>query len=103
MSGIVGMLLGSVLPTTGIALGASGAVFGLLAVAVVLVFRPDLVDRDQRLRWGLLICLVAAVFTSFLPGVSLAGHAGGLIGGFLVALFTGRRSPRSMSQRGNDR
>jgi len=85
-SGIAGMLLGQFLPTTGIAVGASGAVFGLLAAAVVLVFRSDDAqrERDRRLRPVLLACLVVAVLTSFLPGISLAGHVGGLIGGALV-------------------
>jgi len=86
-SGIAGMLLGPFLPTTGIAVGASGAVFGLLAAAaVVLVFRSDDAqrERDRRLRPVLLACLVVAALTSFLPGISLAGHVGGLIGGALV-------------------
>src|SRR5436190_7352843 len=37
VSGIVGMLLGPVLPTTGVAVGASGAVCGLLAAALMLI------------------------------------------------------------------
>jgi len=86
MSGIAGMLLGPFLPTTGVAVGASGAVFALLAAAVVLVFRSDDAqrERDRRLRPVLLACLVVAALTSFLPGISLAGHVGGLIGGALV-------------------
>jgi rhomboid protease GluP len=93
MSGIAGMLLGSFLRTTGIALGASGAIFGLLAAVLVLVFRSDPAQRkrDRRLRGALLVCLIAAVVTSFLPGVSLAGHIGGLVGGFFVVPFVGRR------------
>ena len=80
------MLLGPVLPTTGIAVGASGAVFGLLAAAVLLVFRSDAAERyrDRRLRVALLTCLVVGTVISFLPGVSLAGHLGGLLGGLLI-------------------
>jgi rhomboid protease GluP len=87
MSGIAGMLLGSVLATTGIAVGASGAVFGLLAAALVLAFRSDTADRERnrRLRLTLLVCVVAAAAVSVLPGVSLAGHMGGFVGGLLVA------------------
>jgi membrane associated rhomboid family serine protease len=80
-SGIAGMLLGPLLPTTGVALGASGAVCGLLAAAVILVFRRD---ADRRLRVPLMICLAGVVVISLLPGVSLAGHAGGLLGGALA-------------------
>jgi membrane associated rhomboid family serine protease len=83
MSGVAGMLLGPFLPTSGIAVGASGAVFGLLAAAVILVFRPRS-ERDRRLRSILSACLVAAAVTSFLPNVSLAGHVGGLLGGLVV-------------------
>jgi len=52
----------------------------------VLVFRSDDAqrERDRRLRPVLLACLVVAALTSFLPGISLAGHVGGLIGGALV-------------------
>ncbi|HEY3157331.1 MAG TPA: rhomboid family intramembrane serine protease, partial [Vicinamibacterales bacterium] len=73
-SGIAGMLLGSQLPTTGVAVGASGAVCGLLAAAVIVAHRRD---ADRRLRLPLLTCLAAVVATSVLPGVSLAGHLGG--------------------------
>src|SRR5436190_15277534 len=40
-SGVAGMLLGPLLPTTGVAVGASGAVCGLLAAALMLTFRHD--------------------------------------------------------------
>src|SRR5436189_4057578 len=38
-SGVAGMLLGPLLPTTGVAVGASGAVCGLLAAALMMTFR----------------------------------------------------------------
>jgi rhomboid protease GluP len=87
MSGVAGMLLGPFLPTTGVAVGASGAIFGLLAAALVITFRDDgkKGERNRRLRLVLTSCLIAGVVISFLPGVSLAGHIGGLAGGALVA------------------
>jgi rhomboid protease GluP len=94
MSGIAGMVLGAVLPTTGIAVGASGAVFGLLAAAVVVVFRSN-AEQDRRLRMALATALIVAVGISVLPGVSLAGHAGGLVGGASVALVARRRCRRT--------
>ena len=87
-SGIAGMLLGPLLPTTGVAIGASGAVCGLLAAALLLAFRGTpgrMSDADRRLRRALVICLVAVVAISLAPGVSLAGHLGGLAGGALMA------------------
>ena len=80
-SGIAGMLLGPVLPTTGVAVGASGAVCGLLAAALMLAFRRN---ADRGLRMPLVLCLAVVVAISLLPGVSLAGHLGGLIGGAIA-------------------
>jgi rhomboid protease GluP len=91
-SGAAGMLLGPYLPTTGIVIGASGAVSGLLAVALMLAFRKQslqLSEGDQRLRRPLLICFVAVIGISLVPGISFAGHLGGFAGGALMAsMFT---------------
>lgn len=58
--------------------GASAAIYGLLGgMAVVLL------ARRQDLR-GLLTLLAINVVISFLPGVSLLGHLGGLVAGFLA-------------------
>jgi rhomboid protease GluP len=88
-SGIAGMLLGPFLPTTGIAVGASGAVCGLLAAALILVFRmkPVQGEADRRLRMPLVIASIAAVAVSLVPGVSLAGHLGGFVGGALMVII----------------
>jgi membrane associated rhomboid family serine protease len=59
--------------------GASAAIYGLLGALGVLM----LVGRED-LR-GLLTLLAINVFISFLPGVSLLGHLGGLVAGALVA------------------
>jgi membrane associated rhomboid family serine protease len=86
VSGIAGMSLGSVLPTTGIAIGASGAIYGLLAASLTLLRRsPAAATGDRRLRRALIYALFVAVIISFVPGVSLAGHIGGFIGGAIVA------------------
>jgi membrane associated rhomboid family serine protease len=70
--------------------GASAAIYGLLGALGVLM----LVQR-QDLR-GLLTLLLINVFISFLPGVSLLGHLGGLVAGALttgVLVLTRRRRP----------
>jgi membrane associated rhomboid family serine protease len=69
--------------------GASTAIYGMLgALGVVLV------ARKQDLR-GLLTLLAINLFISFLPGVSLIGHLGGLVTGALTAgiLVLARRRP----------
>jgi membrane associated rhomboid family serine protease len=68
--------------------GASTAIYGLLGALGVLMLA-----RKQDLR-GLLTLLAINVLISFLPGVSLVGHFGGLIAGAGVAgllLLTRRR------------
>src|SRR5689334_20212918 len=84
-SGVAGMLLGPILPTTGVAVGASGAVCGLLVASLILVSRSTTsTTADRPLRRALTIVFVAVVAISFVPGVSLAGHLGGFIGGALA-------------------
>lgn len=73
-------------PKPGTSLGASGAIFGLLTCALVLIHRPSAArfaqaDWVPRLLWGI---LVGGLATSFLTGVSLAGHAGGAVLGALL-------------------
>jgi membrane associated rhomboid family serine protease len=69
--------------------GASTAVYGLMGGLGVL-----LLVRRQEIR-GLLTLLAINVFISFLPGVSLLGHLGGLVAGTLTAgvLLLTRRRP----------
>jgi membrane associated rhomboid family serine protease len=69
--------------------GASGAIYGLLGA-----FGVVLVRQKQDLR-GLLTLLAINLVISFLPGVSLLGHLGGLVAGAATAavlLWAGRRT-----------
>jgi membrane associated rhomboid family serine protease len=69
--------------------GASGAIYGLLGA-----FGVVLVKQKQDLR-GLLTLLAINLVISFLPGVSLLGHLGGLVAGAATAavlLWAGRRT-----------
>jgi membrane associated rhomboid family serine protease len=70
--------------------GASAAIYGLLGALGVLM----LANR-QDLR-GLLTLLAINVFISFLPGISLLGHLGGLVIGAVTAgilVLTRRKQP----------
>ena len=55
--------------------GASTAIYGLLGALGVLM-----IARRQDLR-GLLTLLAINIVISFLPGISLLGHLGGLVAG----------------------
>jgi membrane associated rhomboid family serine protease len=91
VSGLAGsagaLILSSGRPTV----GASGAIFGIMGAALVLEARRIWVFGGQAL--GLVVINLA--FTFAIPGISIGGHIGGLIGGALCALaFSSlRRSP----------
>jgi membrane associated rhomboid family serine protease len=78
-------------PKMGATVGASGGIFGLLGAALVIFYRRDSTPSD-RLRTWLWIALLAGLTISFLPGISMAGHIGGLIGGIFMASVVKQRS-----------
>lgn len=76
-------------------LGASGAIFGLFGgfIIIALMYGKDF---PQEMRKGLFgwipRMLILNLAISLLPGISLAGHAGGLVGGMLIGAII-LRSP----------
>mgnify|MGYP002626160451 CR=1 FL=1 len=84
VSGILGNLAVVLFadPNT-VAAGASGSIFGLLGAAALLffAFRQDPGIRSQL--QGLLIMLAINVVNSFIPGISMEAHFGGLAGGLI--------------------
>jgi len=86
LAGSFGALL---LTSTGLTLGASGAVFGLMAAAAIVMHSRGISLMESGI--GVWIAL-NLVFTFAIPGISIGGHLGGLVGGALVALilFHGR-------------
>jgi len=86
-SAAVILLFHNLHPKAGATVGASGGIFGLLAAALIISHRHGAgsLDRESRLRTWLWIALLVGLGISFLPGISMAGHVGGLIGGTLLA------------------
>jgi rhomboid protease GluP len=86
-SAAVILLFHNLYPKAGATVGASGGIFGLLAAALFISYRHSAgaLDRDSRLRTWLWIAFLAGLSISLLPGISMAGHVGGLIGGTLLA------------------
>ncbi|UDY37146.1 rhomboid family intramembrane serine protease [Dermatobacter hominis] len=76
-----------------IAVGASGAIFGLLGALVVLQL------RSRQNPWntgvgGLLV--INLVITFLVPGISIGGHIGGMVAGALAGLLvTPEQGPRT--------
>ncbi|HET8592959.1 MAG TPA: rhomboid family intramembrane serine protease [Solirubrobacterales bacterium] len=79
LGGAVGALLIDPNATT---VGASGAIFGLMA-AVIVVARGRGIEEVAS-QFGLFVVL-NLVLTFSIPGISVGGHIGGLIGGGLAA------------------
>ena len=70
-------------PKEGATVGASGGAFGLLGAALIISARENDDVLTQKWLW---IVAVAGFGVSLLPNISMAGHVGGFIGGFLTAL-----------------
>lgn len=88
MGGALGVM---VLDPDALTVGASGAVFGLMGGAVA-VFRSRGINIMQT-GLGATI-LLNLVFTFAIPGISIGGHVGGLIVGFLAGWILTDIGPR---------
>jgi membrane associated rhomboid family serine protease len=81
---IAGSLGALIADPNSVTVGASGAIFGLMA-AVIVVARGRGIDQLAS-QFGLFVVL-NLVLTFSIPGISVGGHIGGLIGGALAALL----------------
>ncbi len=90
VSGSLGVLI---LDPNGFTVGASGAVFGLMGVAVA-VFRARGISAFDTGLGGTILINLFITFT--IPGISIGGHVGGLIGGFLAGWILVDVGPRHL-------
>ena len=81
-SGLAGSAGALIWSPNALTVGASGAIWGLMGAALVLEARRIWVFGGQAM--GLVV--INLLFTVLVPGVSIGGHIGGLIGGALCAL-----------------
>ena len=85
---LVSLLAGSfgalLLQPTGFTIGASGAVFGMMSAAIVVMRNRGISPMESGL--GIWLGLNLAI-TFLIPGISIGGHIGGLVGGGLAALL----------------
>lgn len=91
VSGLAGSAGALIWSPNALTVGASGAIWGIMGAAVLLEARRINVFGGQAM--GLVV--LNLVFTFLIPGISIGGHVGGLIGGGLCALaFSSlRRTP----------
>src|SRR6266542_1681265 len=77
--------------------GASGAVFGLMSAAFIVARHRGLEQLASQIGFYVVLNLV---FTFGVPGISVGGHLGGLLGGGLTGLlivFSERRTARPVT------
>lgn len=88
ISMITGGLL-SALFNDGISIGASGAIFGLLGALLYFGFHFRLY-LSEALKTRIIPVIILNLIIGFVvPGIDVACHIGGLIGGFLSAMMVG--------------
>lgn len=85
LSGIAGNVAFSMVGT-GAAVGASGAIFGLLGALAILLLMIRGNPAARSMLNGLLSMLAINVVNSFLPGIAMEAHFGGLAVGVVVEL-----------------
>ncbi len=66
---------------SGYAVGASGAIFGLMGATAVLLFHHRANPEAKAMLQGLLVMAGINIVNSFLPGIALEAHLGGLVAG----------------------
>ncbi len=74
-----------------VSLGASTAIFGLIAAQGVYIYknRHLLGNAAKPLLTNVLFMIAVNLFLGLSPGIDNWGHLGGLVGGFLYAWFAG--------------
>jgi membrane associated rhomboid family serine protease len=70
-----------------VTVGASGAIFGLMAATFLIARQRGLEDLASQIGFYVILNLA---FTFSVPGISVGGHIGGLAAGGLAALLIGR-------------
>jgi rhomboid protease GluP len=90
VSGFAGVVA-SFLLTEGASLGASTAIFGLLAAEGVFAYQNQKVfgRQAQRVLRNIINIAIINLLLGLTPGIDNWGHLGGLIGGLMVSWFGG--------------
>ncbi|HEY7496971.1 MAG TPA: rhomboid family intramembrane serine protease [Vicinamibacterales bacterium] len=94
---LAGGIAGSVASTVFIAdtsVGASGAILGLLGYALAVRVGPRSAPNWMRKRLFGILGMVALTGVAGYVFIDNAGHAGGVVGGFLVGLIAARANAR---------
>jgi len=90
-TGLVGFIATLFFSSAVLSAGASGAIFGIYGMYAYLTrYRRDIMDRNSR-QIIMPILLFGVIGTFVFPGISITGHMGGLIAGYLMGFWLIRR------------
>jgi rhomboid protease GluP len=83
----------SFLMTSGLSVGASTAIFALIAAEGVFIYQNRAIFGPQarNMLINVIVIVVANLLLSLSPGVDIFGHLGGLLAGLLFGWFAGPR------------
>lgn len=100
VSGVVGNLM-SFAFETGISAGSSTSIFGLFGAFFVLHLKlKDNLFIQNNTKTFLMFIILNFIFDLFMPSISLIGHLGGLIGGFLISQVIGIKGFKTLNKKG---
>jgi rhomboid protease GluP len=104
LSTFTGFLFSLMFSPRSLSLGASAAAFGLIGIMLAMSIRHRSDPLVQLVRAQYTQWVVFSLVLSLLPGVDIAAHIGGLVGGFLIGVIAGfpgiPNSPREKLWRG---
>jgi len=85
----------AILSVDSAALGASGAIFGMMGAGLAFGIRRGGIFGSQMKSQFLQWILEGVVLTFVVPGISVSGHLGGLAGGFVIGYIIAPDQRRS--------
>ena len=98
ISGLIGSLT-SIIFSTSVSVGASGAIFGVLGAMLYFAYHYRLI-LGNSLKHEIIPVIIANLLIGFLiPGVDIMAHVGGLVGGVFTMMAVGvpgKENKRSM-------
>ena len=98
ISGLIGSLT-SIIFSTNVSVGASGAIFGILGAMLYFAYHYRLI-LGNSLKHEIIPVIIANLLIGFLiPGVDIMAHVGGLVGGVFTMMAVGvpgKENKRSM-------
>ncbi len=86
VTGLAGSAGALIANPTGVTVGASGAIFGILGAALILERQRNYVLGGSALSF----LIINLIITFAIPNISIGGHLGGLAGGILATLALSR-------------